>query len=77
MKKLLKSEICGSINSTRCALIGRKSEKSQTLQLLFIEQCMNSSHKSHKRVKKKKKKRKNVVADVSFQPNLNITLVCI
>ena len=55
MKKLLKSEICESINSAWCALIGWKNEKNQTLRLLFIEQCMNSSRKSHKRVPKKKK----------------------
>ena len=51
MKKLLKSEICGSMNSTRYALMAEKSKKSQTLRLLY----MNSSCKSHKRVKKKKK----------------------
>ena len=57
MKKLLKSEICESVNSTRCAVIGPKNLKSQSLRLLFIEQCMNSSRNTQnapKRVKKKK-----------------------
>ena len=55
MKKLLKSGICGSMNSARmhCSLW-----KSQYLQLLFNEQCMNSSHITPKRVKTKKKKNK-------------------
>ena len=54
MKKLLKSEIYGSINSTlmHCLL-----QKSQHLRLLFNEQYMNSNRVSPKRVKKKKKKR--------------------
>ena len=57
MKKLLKSEICGSVNSTRCAVIGPKNLKSQSLRLLFIEQYMNSSRNTQnapKRVEKKK-----------------------
>ena len=37
MKKLLKHEICGSMNSARCALIDwKKGKKSQTLRLLFM-----------------------------------------
>ena len=57
MKKLLKSGICGSINSTLmyCLL-----QKSQHLRLLFIKQYINSNHVSPKRVKKKKKMNKNV-----------------
>ena len=55
MKKLLKSGICGSVNSAQmhCSLW-----KSQHLRLLFNEQCMNSSRITPKRMKTKKKKRK-------------------
>ena len=55
MKKLMKNEICGSVNSAQmhCSLW-----KSQHLRLLFNEQCMNSSCISLKRVKAKKKKEK-------------------
>ena len=55
MKKLLKSEICGSMNSTlmHCLL-----QKSQHLRLLFNEQYMNSNRVTPKRVGKKKKKKK-------------------
>ena len=62
MKKLLKSEICGSINS---AQMHYSLWKSQSLQLMFNEQCMNSNRITPKRVKTtttttttKKKKRK-------------------
>ena len=55
MKKLLKSGICGYINST---LMHCLRQKSQHLWLLFNEQYMNSNHVSPKRVKKKKKKKK-------------------
>ena len=53
MKKLLKSGICESMNSTlmHCLL-----QKSQHLRLLFNEQYMNSNCVSPKCVKKKKKK---------------------
>ena len=53
MKKLLKSEICGSMNSIlmHCSL-----QKSQHLRLLFNKRYMNSNRVSPKRVKKKKKK---------------------
>ena len=56
MKKLMKSGICESINSTllHCLL-----QKSQHLRLLFNEQYMNSNRVSPKRVEKKKKKNKN------------------
>ena len=53
MKKLLKSGICGSMNSTLMHCLLRKS---QHLRLLFIEQYMNSNRVTPKRVKKKKKK---------------------
>ena len=63
MKKLLKNKICESINSTHDVhWLAEKSLKSPTLQLLFIEQCMNSNRKSKKRVEKKnleKRRRKH------------------
>ena len=59
MKKLLKSEICESVNSTRCAVIGKKNLKSQSLWLLFIEQCMNSSRNNQNAPKRVKKKNAN------------------
>ena len=55
MKKLLKSGICGSMNST---LIHCLLQKSQHLLLLFNEQYINSNHITPKRVKKKKKKKR-------------------
>ena len=55
MKKLLKSEICGSMNST---LMHRLPQKSQYLRLLFNEQYMNSNHIFSKTREKKKKKKK-------------------
>ena len=55
MKKLLKSGICGSVNSARMHC---SQQKSQHLRLLFNEQCMNSSRITPKRVKKKEKKEK-------------------
>ena len=55
MKKLLKSEIFGSVNST---LIHCSLWKSQHLLLLFNEQCTNNSRITPKRVKKKKKSTK-------------------
>ena len=54
MKKLLKSGICGSINSI---LMHRLLRKSQHLRLLFNEQYMNSNRVTPKRVGKKKKKK--------------------
>ena len=57
MKKLLKSEIFGSVNST---LIHCSLWKSQHLLLLFNEQCTNNSRITPKRVKTKKKKVRNV-----------------
>ena len=51
MKKLLKSEICGSVNSAQmhCSLW-----KSQHLRLLVNEQYINNSRITPKLVKKKK-----------------------
>ena len=55
MKKLLKSGIFGSVNST---LIHCSLWKSQHLLLLYNEQCMNNSCITPKRVKTKKKNTK-------------------
>ena len=57
--------------------LAEKNEKSQTLWLLFIEQCMNSTHKSHKRVPKKKKeeKEKKNAKRQTQTPNPNVALV--
>ena len=52
MKKLLKSEICGSVNS---AQMHCSPWKSQHLRLLFNEQCMNNSHITPETREKKKK----------------------
>ena len=67
MKKLLKSGICGFMNSTlmHCLL-----QKSQHLQLLFNEQYMNSNHVSPKRVIKKKKKNKNAKRRRGFKTQM-------
>ena len=46
MKKLLKSEICGSVNSTRCALIGWKLFHKSNFAATVHAQCMNNSHNS-------------------------------
>ena len=54
MKKLLKSGICWSINST---LMHYLLQKSQHLRLLFNKQYMNSNRITPKRVKKKKNKK--------------------
>ena len=57
MKKLLKSGICGSMNSAQmhCLLW-----KSQHWWLLFNEQCINSSHVTPNCMEKKKKKERNM-----------------
>ena len=56
MKKLLKSGICGSMNSAQmhCSLW-----KSQHWRLLFNEQCINSSHVTPICMEKKKKRTKH------------------
>ena len=55
MKKLLKSEICGSVNSTRVHC----SRKTWSKVVATVhEQCMNSSCLLGKRVPKKIKKGK-------------------
>ena len=63
MKKLLKSAICGSVNSARMHC---SPWKSQPLRLLFNEQCMNSrritpetrENKNKNKTKKNKKKKR-------------------
>ena len=67
MKKLLKSGICESMNSTlmHCLL-----QKSQHLRLLFNEQYMNSNCVSPKCVKKKKKKNKNAKHKHGFKTQM-------
>ena len=59
MKKLLKSAICGSVNSARMHC---SPWKSQPLRLLFNEQCMNSRRitpETRENKNKNKKKQKN------------------
>ena len=76
MKKLLKSEICGSVNSTRCVLIGWKKFEKSTLRLLFIEQCMSSRNLKNAWKKKKGKTQTNVSilaeSKRSFRTNLEL-----
>ena len=74
MKKLLKSEICGFVNSARCALIGWKLfDKSNFAAIVHI-QCINSNRNSKicpKTRKKKKQKNANVNASVYMNSNRN------
>ena len=77
MKKLLKSGICGSVNSARMHCLPWKS---QPLQLLFNEQCTNSScitPETCGKKKKKKEKERNVKlqTQTQLQPNPNGHLV--
>ena len=74
MKKLLKSGICGSVNSARMHC---SPWKSQHLRLLFKEQYMNSSRITpemcEKKGKKKEKREQNVNSQTQTQlrPNPN------
>ena len=72
MKKLLKSEICGSVNSARCALIGWKLFDKSNFAATVYAQYMNSSHNSKicpkTCEKKKKKEQKNANADANAGP---------
>ena len=54
MKKLLKNEICESINSKICAKKWKKSNFAATVH----EQCMNNSRVGLSNVCKRKKKKK-------------------
>ena len=56
-EKVTESEICGSVNSARCVLIGWKEWEKSNFMATVHAQCMNSSYKSHKRVQKKIKKK--------------------
>ena len=47
MKKLWKSEICGSVNSARCTLITWKSFDKSNFAATVHAQCMNSSRTIH------------------------------
>ena len=72
MKKLLKSEICGSVNSAQCALIGWKLFDKSNCAATVHAQCMNNSRNSKicpkMRGKKKKKEKKNANVDVNVKP---------
>ena len=67
MKKLLKSGICGSVNSARMHCLPWKS---QPLQLLFNEQCMNSSCITPETRGKKKEKEKERNVKLQMQSQL-------
>ena len=58
MKKLLKSEVCGSVNSTRDPLMCWKWLKSQNFRLLFMHSTWTVALSPISREKKKKKKGK-------------------
>ena len=58
MKKLLKSQIYGFMNSARCVLIGWEEGEKSNFAVTVYAQCMNSSHKPTNVRKKKKKKEK-------------------
>ena len=68
MKKLLKSEICGSMNSARCALIGWKKAR----KVKFCSYCSCTVHEQQPQVsqtrEKKKKKQKNANANANVVP---------
>ena len=66
MKKLLKNEICGSVNSVQCALIGWKLFDKSNFAATVHTQCINSAvtvkfvpkRVKKKRTEKRKRKRK-------------------
>ena len=60
MKKLLKSEICGSINSTQCAVCGRKVNICGYCSLNSIWTVTAFCQNAWKKKKKKKAKRRRV-----------------
>ena len=62
MKKLLKSQIYGFMNSARCVLIGWEEGEKLNFAVTVYAQCMNSSHKPTNVCKnkiKKENKKKN------------------
>ena len=76
MKKLLKIEICGSVNSVQCALIGWKLFDKSNFAATVYAQCMNSICNGKfvpKRMKKKKKKeQKNADANTNAKPKRSL-----
>ena len=76
MKKLLKSEVCGFVNSARCALIGWKLfDKSNFAAIVHI-QCINSNRNSKICPKtRKKKKQKNANVNASVGPKRTLSLL--
>ena len=78
MKMLLKSEICGSVNSAQCALIDWKLFDKSNFAATVHAQRMNTSHNSKicpkTREKKKKKKKKNTNADANTGPKRSLRL---
>ena len=78
MKKLLKSQIYGFMNSARCVLIGWEEGEKSNFAVTVYAQCMNSSHKPTNVCKnkiKKEKKKKTPKTKHWFLPNPNIALV--
>ena len=76
MKKLQKSEICGSVDSARCALIGWKLFDKLNFAATVHAQYINSSHNSKicpKTREKKKKKKAN--ADATTRPKCSPSLI--
>ena len=67
MKKLLKSAICGYVNSARMHC---SPWKSQPLRLLFNEQCMNSRRITLEMREKKKGKKKEQNVKLQTQTRL-------
>ena len=83
MKKLLKSEIYGSVNSVQYVLIGWKLFDKSNFVTTIYTQCMNSSRnnkictKTRKKKKKEKKNRKMHTQTQTPDPNAhyNVNLV--
>ena len=71
MKKFLKSEIYGSVNSAQCALIGWKEREKSNFAATVHAQCMNSSRKYHE--KKKKEKRQTQTLGFSAQSKRSLS----
>ena len=70
MKKLLKSQIYGFMNSARCVLIGWEEGEKLNFAVTVYAQCMNSSHKPtnvcKNKIKKEKKKKKRQKQNTGF-----------
>ena len=78
MKKLLKSEICGSVNSARMHCSWKTWSK---VAATVHEQCMNSSSlwggKTHAKKKKKKKKKKEEEERKTQETKRNVDPNCL